>query len=314
MQPGTGLAKADIGTNFTNHHATGVGQPGSGSVHGCDLCHAPENPPNFTFRGCEVCHGISTVHAIEFDADGDGIVPFGEKPFMGHIGHDLNCRGCHLNYKTGQVYEASANYLDGFVFGGAAPSISEISTLGSVAGTSVEVSITGSSLNGPSTRLLLVGTDGKTTEIPMVENDYTSAKAVIPADLPADNYELYVARGYDEYEKRSLAMSFIVAPAVSIDSVSCSDGKVTITGSGFGDTYISGGGLGVDSDEGSCSIESWSDTRIVANCGSGTGNVTVDGLFGEASSSAACGGTDSSGRPKWWSIWSWWSSWAWAKR
>ncbi len=315
VQPGTGLAKSDIGTNMSNHHSTGVGQPGSGSVHGCDLCHAPENPPNFTIRGCEVCHAISTVHAIEYDADGDGIVPFGEKPFMGHIGNDLNCRGCHLNYRTGQVYQASASYLNGSVeLGGVPPSVSDISALGSVAGEALEISITGSSFNGPNTRLELVGTDGQVHEIPMKEYDYTSAKAVIPADLPADNYELYVVRGRGEFAKRSPAMSFVVAPGIDIEDVSCNGGKVTITGSGFGDTFVGGGGLGVASDEGSCSIESWSDTRIVANCGSGTGSVTVDGLFGEASSSAACGGTDSSGRPKWWSIWSWWSSWSWARR
>ena len=317
VQPNTGLAKSDVGTNMDNHHATGVGQLDSGSIHTCSLCHAPLDPPNYTIRGCELCHGISTVHAIEFDGEGDGIVPFMEKPFMGHIGNDLNCRGCHLNYRTGQTYQAS--YTDGnFRFYAQPANVTKenLSALGSVEGKAIELTIEGaSSMQGPTTRLELVGTDGEVYEIPMLENDRTSGKAIIPADLPADNYELYVTRGYKESTIRSGSIGFVVAPDISVDEVSCSAGKVTITGSGFGSTYVAGSdNMGISGDGSSCSIESWSDTRIVANCGSGTGTVTVDGLFGEASSDAACGGTDDSGRPKWWSIWSWWSSWSWSRR
>ncbi|GEM_PF-1018854 len=338
VQPNTGTPHQNVGVNQDNHHnATGVGKtvcrndekdengncrPGTGYTIECGLCHAANEPVSdfnalYTFRGCEVCHGISTLHAIEFDADGDGIIPFQEKPFLGHIGNDLNCRGCHLTFRSGQVYQASTSYLDssGFKFPGAASSVSDINPVGAIEGVATEVSIVGRSLQGPSTRLELVGTDGKVTEIAMVENDYTTAKAIIPADLPADNYELYVTRGIGENALRSPAINFLVTKGVNVDQVSCSDGKVTITGSGFGSTYVDGtSSLGVSGDGSSCSIDSWSDTRIVANCGAGTGNVTIEGLFGEASADSACGGADEAGRPKWWSIWSWWSSWSWSRR
>ncbi len=330
VQPNTGLAKADVGSNKNNHHATGVGRVDRGSVHSCTLCHGPGFPGGgdpdgklnfdstslYSIRGCEVCHGVSTLHLIEFDGEGDGIDPGMEKPFMGHIGNTINCNGCHLNFRTGQVYQASTGLMDGnWEFGGAPATVSEISTVGAIAGTATEISIKGTSLQGPTTRLELVGTDGNIIEVPMEENDNTSAKAILPADVPADNYELYVTRGTGDKALRSLAIAFLVAPQVSIDNVSCSNGTVTITGSGFGSDYAVGSdALGVTGDGSSCSVDSWSDTQIVANCGAGTGSVTVGGLFGEASSDAACGGTDAAGRPKWWSIWSWWSSWSWSQR
>ncbi len=331
VQPNTGLAKADVETNKNNHHATGVGRMDRGSVHSCTLCHGPGFPGGgdpdgrlnfdstslYSIRGCEVCHGIKSLHGIEFDAEGDGVQPFDEKAFMGHVGNELNCRGCHLNYRTGQAYEAaSGGYLDGgFAFPGSPATISSISTEGMVEGTATEVAVTGTSLNGPSTRFELVGIDGEVIEIAMLENDYTSARAIFPADLPAGSYKLFVTRGNGEQAIRSTVQRFLVTRDVSIDEVSCDSGKVTITGKGFGSTYVQGAeSLGVSGDGNSCSVRSWSDTEIVADCGSGVGNVTVDGLFGEASSDAACGGVDDAGRPKWWSIWSWWSSWSWSRR
>ena len=343
VQPNTGLAKNDIGTNMTNHHSTGVGQPGSGSVHSCDLCHSPSNPPDYAIRGCEVCHAISTVHAIEYDANGDGIDPGNEVPFMGHIGNDLNCRGCHLNYRTGEVFQASEfGALPGYQ--GPIPNVVALSTDGMIAGTATDLSITGSGFYAAVDtgmgiaeaipRVELVGSDGTVTEIALDRADVTetSIDVTIPASLKPDTYELYVVKGsYTEgqegrdYSQRSGTRPFVVAPNAGIDAVSCSGGKVTITGSGFGSMltkdkdgnvgYVDGMGLvGVSGDGSDCSIESWSDTQIVANCGSGTGSVTVDSLFGEASADAACGGTDDAGRPKWWSIWSWWSSWSWSRR
>ena len=117
-------------------------------------------------------------------------------------------------------------------------------------------------------------------------------------------------------KKRSTLINFLVSPnSVDIEEISCSDGKVTITGSGFGDIYAEGSDLnGVSGSDENCTIESWSDSKIVASCGAGTGDVTVRSVFGENTADAACGGTDDAGRPKWWSIWSWWSSWSWSRR
>ena len=345
VQPNTGLAKDDIGTNMSNHHSTGVGQPGSGSVHSCDLCHSPANPPDYAIRGCERCHAISTLHAIEFDANGDGVDPGNETPFMGHIGNDLNCRGCHLNFRTGKTFQGQASVFGSLPdYSGPIPDVTSISASGAVAGTATDLHITGTGFYAAVDtgmgvaeaipHIELVDSNGAVTEIDLDRADVTetSIDVTIPATLKPDTYELYVVKGHYtegqggvDYSQRSGTIPFVVSPVAGIESVSCSGGKVTITGSGFGSLltedkkgnmgYVDATGMvGVSGDGADCSIESWSDTQIVANCGSGTGNVTVDSLFGEASADAACGGTDDAGRPKWWSIWSWWSSWSWSRR
>ena len=317
VQAGTGLAKSDIGTNMSNHHSTGVGQPGSGSVHGCDLCHAPFDPPDYTIRGCEVCHGISTLHAIEFDAEGDGINIGQDPPFMGHVGNTLNCNGCHLNYRSGNTYRAaSARSLDEMIsFPGTAANISEINVTVAIEGKETEIFIKGTSLNGPSTRLELTGTDGRITEVAMLENDFTSARTTLPKNIVADNYELSVVRGRGGYAVYSPTISFLVTRETRINSALCDDGTVTITGSGFGDKYVDGANnLGIyDESSVYCSVDSWSDNRVVASCSEGISGITINGLFGKASSDIDCNGTGN-GRPSWWSIWSWWSLWGWGGR
>ncbi len=313
IQPSSGLAKSNIGSNMVNHHSTGVGQPGSGSVHDCSLCHAPYNPPNYTIRGCEVCHGISTLHAIEYDADGDGVIVGAEKPFMGHIGNDLNCRGCHLNYRSGGDRARSFNNVR---FGGQASVIEEISVTGAIEGIATEITIIGKSLQGPSTRIELTATDGKVTEIPMLENDYTTARTIIQDTIVADNYELSVVRGRNEFVVRSPSINFLVTRVTNIVSASCDEsGVVTVTGVGFGDTYVDGSDeLGIyDEANNFCNIESWSDNKITASCEADTSNITVIGLFGEDSSDIDCSDTGD-GRPSWWDVWSWWSSWGWGGR
>jgi len=106
-------------------------------------------------------------------------------------------------------------------------------------------------------------------------------------------------------------------PVVSIDSVSCNNGIVTIGGSGFG-SYNNTAGSGttvVDIDDSEqCAIQSWTDNDIVTDCGSVVdGSVRVDNIFG-SSATVEVEGCESSGRPDWWSIWSWWSSWSWSRR
>ncbi len=348
VQANTGLAKL-IGTNMGNHHGTGVGQPKTGSVHSCGLCHSPEAPPNFTINGCKLCHGISTLHSIEYDAEGDGIEPGNEKPFMGHIGNKLNCRGCHLNFRSTQfsqnnqsralnIRAASTNES---MFGELtdydipAPYLESLSTVGMVAGTQTNLTITGSGFftqsNGPIPRVELVNTQGIITEIYLNRSAVTETtiNVTIPATMPPDIYELYVIRGQRytqgdsgrDYSKRSASVPFLIAPDVAIDSVNCSDGTVTINGTGFGnmftaDKYGNEGfvdslnQLGIDGGGLSCIVKSWSNTQIIAQCEEDTNTINLNSLYGEASSDVACG----DGRPDWWALWSWFASWGWSGR
>ncbi len=354
VQPNTGLAKSDVGTNMTNHHGSGVGQPGSGSVHTCNLCHAPESPPDYAIRGCELCHGISTLHAIEYDAVGDGIDPGNEKPFMGHIGNDLNCRGCHLNFRTGEVFEASSRSLSGSSgseFGGLsgyntpAPDIESLSTAGAIAGTTTPLTITGTGfyavvntsfgIKESIPHVELIDSSGVITKLDLGRSDVTetTVNVTIPATMQADTYELYVVKGirYEEtdqvgrdFSQQSGTVPFLITHNPTIESVNCSDGTVTINGFGFGsmltadkygnEGYVDGGSLvGVARDSLACSVESWNNTQIVADCGEGSGTVTLDSLYGDASSNEACG-SSTDGRPDWWSLWNWFTSWGWSGR
>ncbi len=348
VQPNTGLAMR-IGTNMANHHGTGVGQPQSGSVHSCNLCHSPENPPDFTINGCKLCHGISTLHAIEYDAESDGIEPGKEKPFMGHIGNRINCRGCHLNFRSSQFAQNGSrafarNFDDSeqSMFGDLVgydipvPYIESISTAGMVAGTRMPLTITGGGFftqeNGSLPRIELVDTQGTITEIYLNRDDVTETtiNTIIPATLKPDTYELYIINGQRykpgdpgrDYSKYSGAVAFLVTPEVTIDSVECrDDGIVTISGIGFGDMFAvdrygnegyvdSQNRTGVKDDYSRCLIKSWTDDQIVAQCSTEISNITLNSIYGEVSSDALCDG----GRPDWWSLWSWFASWGWSGR
>ncbi|VAW49179.1 hypothetical protein MNBD_GAMMA03-298 [hydrothermal vent metagenome] len=93
-------------SNMDNHHNTGFFEDGR-----CGWCHIESgditNGSGFitdsqSIRICQRCHDRSSLHNIEFDAVGDGIIPGGEEPYFGHIGNQKNCWGCHGNDKRVQ--------------------------------------------------------------------------------------------------------------------------------------------------------------------------------------------------------------------
>jgi len=315
-----------INTNYANHHGTGVGQPGSGSVHSCDLCHQPYAPPDYTIRGCERCHGISSLHSIEYDADGNGVVIGEEEPYLGHIGNQKNCDGCHKNSQHEMVFASTTfQFADIRIV----PGISAINATGMTTGLSIRLVLSGSGfadavatgasmeMGGYSTWLQLVKVDGTTVK---VSPDFVSPsrmEVMLPADLMPGSYNLAVVRAGErgEAELVSAAINFLVKPDVSIDALDCNDNTVTITGSGFG-RYLnledSGTTITTGTDSRVCAVNSWSDSRIVADCSPGIGHlIRVNSVFGSASADTQCETADS---PKWWSIWSWWASWSWSRR
>ncbi len=338
-----------VPTNFNTHHGTGVGQPNSGSVHGCNLCH-DFTPPNHTIRGCEKCHGISSLHNIEFDQKGDGITPGKEEPFWGHIGSPANCRGCHGNFEGAGV-EAILQTGDGPSSGtNVVPTFGHMGTRGrgmrggrgGMRSASVDaeprvLTFTGSgfistlqSPDGPVelvASVILTDRDGNFHEYKADTVTPTTLEVRLPDDLPPGSYDVQLVKG----TVKSPLANLVVTPDVTIGEVSCDDGKITVTGSGFSgylDAKNSGTSISDMTALKNCKVDSWSDTHIVADCGSGIEeNIKVDGVFGSAIANATCerttnSGTGSSGsnddtsssRPKWWDVWSWWSSWTWSRR
>ncbi len=269
VQPNTGSAHNYIATNMTNHHSTGIGQPGTGSVHTCNLCHTPQDPPDYAIRGCELCHAISTLHSIEYDAEGDGIIPGLEKPFMGHVGNDLNCRGCHLNFRSGIAQESGNTNSRAFdsqggkisIFGSLpgynspVPDIESLSTTFGIEGKETDLTITGSGffasveigmglIKEAIPHVELIDSKGNVSEFILDRSDVTETviNVTIPATMPPDIYDLYVVKGkrYTElngqrdYSQQTAVTPFLIKPSVKIDSVICNDGLITIDGTGFG--------------------------------------------------------------------------------
>lgn len=81
-----------IFSNMQTHHETGFGQQGDK----CSWCHNPSVGSALAIRACEQCHAPLSIHNIQTDTNGDGIItPGGEAPNFGHIGSNEDCLGCH---------------------------------------------------------------------------------------------------------------------------------------------------------------------------------------------------------------------------
>ncbi len=123
-------------TNIQNHHGTGVGEltvdlhpeDPNDNTQGlaCAWCHDFSTPAALQIRTCQRCHDRATLHNIEFDAIGDGIVPGQELPFNGHVGDMLNCWGCHGNDSVPLSAQASMNMAGAtvpFLYGASVASV-----------------------------------------------------------------------------------------------------------------------------------------------------------------------------------------------
>ncbi len=307
--------------NMLTHHGTGLGQPGSGSVHTCSLCH-DAIPPNHTLQGCVRCHAPTSLHSIQADSDGDGVAgTYEEQPFFGHIGTSKDCMGCHMGGSAAPASVMSAAAADSApLFGPLLPEIERISTTKIIEGEPSVLSFTGSGFlvataeNDIATKVVLIPMDSGEPPLEIVPGNvaFTTMEVQVPPTLAPGSYTVSAVNG----TMVSIPVNLVVTPAVKINSASCNSGTVTINGAGFSsylDAVDSGTGV-VDMEDGEqCAIESWVDTEIVASCGSAVdGLVRVASVFGSATTVVE--GCKSSGRPKWWEIWSWWSAWSWSRR
>ena len=327
-----------VSTNYETHHGTGVGQPNSGSVHSCNLCH-DFTPPNHTIRGCEKCHGINSLHNIEFDSNGDGITPGKEEPFRGHIGSPANCRGCHGNFEGAGVEAILQTGTGPYSGANIVPTFGRMGTRGhgmrggggmwsaSINPDPRVITFTGSgfisTINSPdgpvelTAKLVLTDKNDISYEYEADSVTQTTLEVTLPDNLASGSYDVHLVKG----SVRSPIANLVIRPDVTVNEISCNNGKVTISGSGFSgylNAENSGTSISDITTAEECTVESWNDTSIVADCGTDiTESIRVEGVFGSAVTNSKCTSTSTStdsDRPSWWSIWSWWSSWSWSQR
>jgi hypothetical protein len=273
------------------------------------------------FRDCEGCHGIDSLHNIQADSNGDGVItPGGEDPGWGHIGNEIDCEGCHYvppapAAMTLSVAAATAAATTPAPLSGpTVPNISSLSASYVTAGESTVLTIEGVSF-------LNTMTDSSTGDVITFTSDVTlnsdsvnltltpdaltesEILVTIPATLPIGNYDLRVVKDDKQSNKTSLS----IIPAVVINNLRLKRGVLTITGSGFGEILInveSALGVYILDRQGAvkCKVDliSWNDAEIVAQaqCTNKSDTVRVTSLFGSAEASLGDKGRGSKPRGK----------------
>jgi len=272
-------------TNGETHHSTGFPiVPGEAS---CSWCHNLSGTWNaFSIRTCEECHGISSLHNIQFDNLGDGIDPGNEASYYGHIGNNDDCWGCH-GFTSGASAPASGPVI---------PSVDGLSAYAMVAGVDNALTITGSGfinrVQNPITGEYDITlecdvrlTDATGSEMTLEPTSVTpvTIEVVLPASLGTGSYKLAAVKGPNASNPVGVALT----PPVVIDSVTCSDGIVAVSGSGFS-AYVDAIDSGTEVNSlisgvlESGVVISWSDSWLLAefpDCGD---TVEVSSIFGTA--------------------------------
>jgi len=269
-----------IYNNGTTHHSTGVID--MDDISKCVLCHDGFIDPLKEIRRCETCHGIASLHNIQTDSNGDGVVEGGnEAPYYGHVGDQDDCWGCH-GFR--EVLSSSEVVLYAGVI---IPDIKTLSTTSITAGFTTQITISGSAFVNEASgtvytsNIMLTAADG--SQIVLTPDSITADEIIvtIPADTVPGNYSLTAVK--DGTASNTVNLSII--PAVNITSASCTNGTVNITGSGFS-LYVDadGSGTNVSLPYGAenCTIVDWSDTNIIAECGVCDTAITVESVNGKA--------------------------------
>jgi len=263
--------------NNKTHHFTGLGNDNDK----CEWCHNLDLSDEYKIRQCEVCHGFESLHNIQADSDGDGIInPGVELPFYGHIGSPDDCWGCH-GYTSASAPATGSGPVIPFI------NSSDVSVV--TAGTNTPVTLSGSAFTNLDqgierlSSIVLTAADGSTASLTADSISADSLTVTIPDTIATGNYALRAAKN----SKESNPVTISVKPAVTITEVKCRKrrGMLIIRGSGFGDkiegtdAYINivVNGEMVD-------IIAWKEDRIkasVSRCSTDL-DVTVNALFGSA--------------------------------
>jgi len=272
--------------NSITHHSTGFGS----DLSKCVWCHyvvgqdpvVPPEDAGYDIRKCENCHGEKSLHNIQADSNGDGIVKAGgESPYYGHVGDPDDCWGCH-GYTEVLASSEGVPYTGAF-----SPDIKSLSTTSITAGFATQITISGSAFVNEASgtvytsKIMLTAVDG--SQIVLDPDSITADEMIvtIPADTAPGNYSLTAVKN----ETASNSVNLSIVPAVNITSASCTDGTVSITGSGFS-SYVDADGSGtyVSLPYGAenCTVVAWSDTKIIAECGICDTAIKVESVYGEA--------------------------------
>jgi len=237
-------------------------------------------------RGCEGCHGYESLHNIQVDSNGDGVIVVGGELYgYGHIGiddptGDSDCMGCHGNVAT---TAASGT-------GPITPYIQDIDVSLMTAGTDTPITLSGSAFTNHAgdfqwiSEVLLKASDGSTSTLAADTINESSLTVTIPGTTAPGNYTLQAVK---DLLAASNPVPLSIKPEVLITEIACSKclGTMTITGSGFSakpggtdeDLYViegEGGRL--------LKVISWTDTEIKVLDARCRGDVTINALFGLA--------------------------------
>ncbi len=293
--PGSNLEPSWIGgdvsvyQNMETHHGTGLHLV---DPTRCSWCHDTAAGAGYAVRQCEACHGVSTLHNITSDSNGDGnVMPGTETAGYSHTGAQADCWGCHGNNGTVLAMAPQA--------GAAIPGIHSVDYSALEAGVDSTVTIAGVNFTNyvqnpwtgnydilVSSALRLIDGAGNATDYVPTSVSADSMEVVIPGTLAPGNYQVVAAKG----PSTSNPMNLTVTPAISIDTAVCSrrTNVLTVTGSGFGE-YLSASdsGTGVTMNGDAGNVLTWSDTEITAEftgC-SRTATATVTTVYASASAS-----------------------------
>ncbi len=299
MPPGTPVLIRD---NHDNHHGINLVDFGSR----CNWCHDFGLPFDEQIRVCEGCHGPDSVHNIQVDSNGDGLlVVGGEAAGYGHVGRDAgpndsDCWGCHgfagISSAPGSgpiIPSITSSDVTVVNAGEATPIVLEGTAFSNVAGV----------LTFDSDVTLTAGDGASVTLIPD-SLDVDLMGVTIPADTAPGNYDVRAVKedtAGDDVASNPAVIT--IKPQVAVARAT-GRSSVTINGSGFGG-YAAGSGTSVTGTVSignggriktvEAAIVSWSDTTIEADFGARTvpDDVTVNSVFGSDTSKINRGGRGS---------------------
>lgn len=305
------------GINLPDQVATGTptvpGTPGT-TWRRCNICHDytdrsphldPARPTTATYsepggpgfalhiRICEECHSLESLHNIQADSDGNGMVPGAELAGFGHVGRDngpgdSDCWGCHgFEFPAGATTAPFTGPIIPTVFNADASTIP--------AGKATMVVLSGAGFTNQQggkvydSDVRLTAADGSSVTLePDLILDEGNLAVTIPATTRPGNYNLQATKG----KIASNPAVISITPKVSISRATY-QGRVTILGSGFAGyaqgsttsvtaTIVTGSGRRATTRTVEGKVVSWTDTKIVADFGAIPQNVTVNSVFGTA--------------------------------
>ncbi len=263
----------------------------------CAWCHDFSLPMEAQIRTCEGCHGPDSLHNIQADSNGGDIVVGGELAGYGHVGRDAgagdsDCWGCH---GFAMAFAPGTGPIIPTVYNSDTPIID--------AGTDTEVTLAGTSFTNItgatqySSNAELTAGDGSSVILTPDFVDLGALVVTIPGDTAPGNYDLRAVKA----DVASNPAVVSVVPKVAITKAA-GNRTVTIDGSGFGGyatgsgtsvtgTVTTGKGSNATTETLEATVVSWSDTKIEVVFASSPDDVTVNSIFGSATSEVAASPT-----------------------